>query len=73
MAKKKKISDDELIDGLNPRHVSAIIRRKMMEKVKPSDKAYKRKNSALEKTIPSNIVLISLASSSKVLFSNTSV
>ena len=43
MAKKKKISNDELIDGLNPRHVSAIIRRKMMEKIKPSLKAYKRK------------------------------
>lgn len=32
------------INGLSERHVSQIIRRKMMEKVIPSKKNYKRKN-----------------------------
>lgn len=36
--KKKK----RLINGLNERHVSQIIRRKMIQKIKPSGKIYKR-------------------------------
>jgi hypothetical protein len=37
---KKK--DKNIINGLSDRHVSQIIRRKMMEKTMPSKKAYKR-------------------------------
>lgn len=38
MAKKKV----NYIDGLSERHVAQIIRRKMIQKVKPSGKSYKR-------------------------------
>jgi hypothetical protein len=31
------------IGGLNERHLAAIIRRKMIQKVKPSGRLYKRK------------------------------
>lgn len=43
MSKKKK-KGKKLINGLNPRHVDQIIRRKMTQKVKPSGKIYSRKN-----------------------------
>lgn len=36
---KKKIT---YIDGLNERYISQIIRRKMLQKYKPSSKIYKR-------------------------------
>jgi hypothetical protein len=32
------------IKGLSPRHISQIVRRKMLTKVKPSKKIYNRKN-----------------------------
>jgi hypothetical protein len=38
--KKKKI---KYIGGLTERHLAQIIRRKMIQKVKPSKKIYKRK------------------------------
>ena len=40
MAKKKR--KQQQIEGLTERHVSQIIRRKMITKVKPSGKLYKR-------------------------------
>lgn len=36
------MSEDKL-NGLNPRHVAQIIRRKMIQKSKPSGKVYNRK------------------------------
>lgn len=39
---KKKLPN--LINGLSERHVAQIIRRKMIQKVKPSGKNYNRKN-----------------------------
>lgn len=33
----------ETLNNLNRRHVAQIVRRKMIEKVKPSDKPYDRK------------------------------
>lgn len=36
------MSEDKL-NGLNPRHVAQIIRRKMITKTKPSKKIYNRK------------------------------
>ena len=45
MSKKKKIN---LIDGLNERHIAQIIRRKMIQKVKPSGKVYDRKKLKLD-------------------------
>jgi len=48
MAKRKNnnILDEDYIDGYNPRHLSALIRRKMIEKTVPSKKGkggkYKR-------------------------------
>lgn len=41
---KKKKKNQFLINGLSPRHVDQIIRRKMIQKVKPSKKLYSRKN-----------------------------
>ena len=35
------------INGLTERHVAQIIRRKMIQKVKPSGKVYSRKNSKI--------------------------
>lgn len=43
MNKKKK-----LINGLSPRHLSQIIRRKMTQKVKPSKKLYSRKQQKIK-------------------------
>lgn len=40
MAKKKT---HNTIDGLNERHVAQIIRRKMIQKAKPSGKNYQRR------------------------------
>ena len=40
----QKVKKEELINGLSPRHVAQIIRRKMTQKVKPSKKVYNRKN-----------------------------
>ncbi len=37
-----KTDNEQLINGLRPRHVAQIIRRKMIQKVKPSGKQYKR-------------------------------
>lgn len=34
---------NNIYNGLSERHVAQIIRRKMIQKVKPSGKAYKRK------------------------------
>lgn len=45
MSKKKKTADGELSE----RHVSQIIRRKMIQKCKPSDKIYNRKKRTREK------------------------
>lgn len=45
MTKKKK---QNLIDGLNERHVAQIIRRKMIQKFKPSAKVYDRKKLKLD-------------------------
>lgn len=39
--KKKEVN---IVNGLSERHVSQIIRRKMIEKVVPSKKNYKRKS-----------------------------
>jgi hypothetical protein len=36
---------DNKINGLSERHVAQIIRRKMIQKIKPSDKTYNRKKS----------------------------
>jgi len=40
---KPNTTNNDLL-GLTERHVSQIIRRKMMSKVKPSKKTYDRKN-----------------------------
>lgn len=45
MAKKKK---QNLIDGLNERHVAQIIRRNMIQRVTPSGKVYNRKKFKLD-------------------------
>ena len=37
-----KTEDEQLINGLRPRHVAQIIRRKMIQKAKPSGKQFKR-------------------------------
>lgn len=34
--------EKKTLNGLNERHVAQIIRRKMIQKCKPSDKTYKR-------------------------------
>jgi hypothetical protein len=38
------MKQDIIIGGLNERHVAQIIRRKMIQKIKPSGKVYSRKN-----------------------------
>ena len=45
----QNMKTDKKIDGLNERHVAQIIRRKMTQKVKPSDKVYNRKKQNKEK------------------------
>jgi hypothetical protein len=37
------MKEQDKINGLNKRHVAQIIRRNMVERVKPSKKAYDRK------------------------------
>lgn len=44
MARKKKWEDDEEINGLSPRHVAQIIRRKMIQKNHGDKKKFKRKD-----------------------------
>ena len=39
------INQEADFNGLSERHLAQIIRRKMLQKVKPSAKAYKRKKS----------------------------
>jgi len=41
MPKKEEMNND--LNGLSLRHVAQIIRRKMIQKVKPSGKVYDRK------------------------------
>ena len=36
------MKEDKKINGLNERHVAQIVRRKMIQRVKPSAKVYKR-------------------------------
>jgi hypothetical protein len=36
------MKEDKKINGLNERHIAQIIRRKMIQRVKPSGKVYKR-------------------------------
>jgi hypothetical protein len=38
------MKQNSTIEGLNERHVAQIIRRKMIQKIKPSGKVYSRKN-----------------------------
>jgi len=38
------MKEQDKIDGLNKRHVAQIIRRNMVQRVKPSKKVYSRKN-----------------------------
>lgn len=40
---KKKQNTEETLNGLSLRHVAQIIRRSMIQKVKPSAKVYNRK------------------------------
>jgi hypothetical protein len=42
------VKNKDKIDGLNKRHVAQIIRRNMVQKVKPSKKIYKRNNNKLD-------------------------
>jgi hypothetical protein len=44
MNRKSYIEEDDDLNGLNPRHVAQINRRKMLTKVKPSAKKQKVKN-----------------------------
>jgi hypothetical protein len=36
------MKEDKKINGLSERHVAQIVRRKMIQRVKPSSKVYKR-------------------------------
>lgn len=38
------MKEERKIDGLNARHVAQIVRRKMLQRLKPSKKIYSRKN-----------------------------
>lgn len=51
MANKKKAKPNETLNGLTDRHVSQIIRRKMMSKNHGDLAKYNRKNKAWQKDI----------------------
>jgi hypothetical protein len=44
IVKPKQQNNMENLNGLSERHVAQIVRRKMIQKVKPSAKVYNRKN-----------------------------
>jgi hypothetical protein len=45
------MKEDKKINGLSERHVAQIVRRKMIQRVKPSAKVYKRNKNKNDKDI----------------------